>query len=53
MRKEFFLLTKKNYIVPSVEILTFDLEQDVIRVSGDDNDTNFGAGGLGGFVDGN
>ena len=47
--------SKKEYFKPNVEITVFDCEQDVIRVSGDANDNDFGAGGLkdGGFVDEN
>jgi hypothetical protein len=55
MKKDSNLYFNKEYGTPKVEIIVFDLLQDVIRVSGDANDNDFGAGGLtqGGFADEN
>ena len=55
MKNIFNVSSKKEYFEPIVEIAIFDLLQDVIRVSGDANDNDFGAGGLtqGGFADEN
>ncbi len=48
---KFLSFERKEYFAPNVEILIFDINQDVIRVSGDayDNDVDARDGG---FIDG-
>lgn len=46
-------VTKKKYDVPYIAVFAFDPVQDIVRTSGDANDTNVDASGMGGgFIDG-
>ena len=45
---------KKKYLEPELEVLFISTSKDVIcnsQETNEDNDNNFGAGGLGGFLD--
>ena len=45
---------KKKYLEPELEVLIINTSQDVIcnsQETNEDNDNDFGAGGLGGFLD--
>ena len=41
----------KSYLAPIVEIYRLDEAKDILCMSNEANDNEFGAGGLGGFVD--
>ena len=43
--------TEKEYFVPVVEIHIFDCEKDILCMSTEGKDNDFGAGDLSGFVD--
>ncbi len=44
---------KKGYYSPSVDAYYFDKTKDILCMSNESNDNDFGAGDLGGFTDGN
>ena len=43
----------KGYLAPIVEIYRLDETKDILCMSNESYDNNFGAGELGGFTDGN
>ena len=46
-------IIQKDYRTPIVEVYRLDDMKDILCMSNESNDNEFGAGGLGGFVDGN
>ncbi len=51
MEKMIKSIMRKEYCSPNVDVYDLDETKDILCMSNEANDNEFGAGGLGGFVD--